>query len=265
MMVILATVETVRKQMKQAGDVCLQNTEGIFMVTKFSLHENDLGKNWPWLTRKYKKAHSIARRLTKVFTPSSTIWEVTRLKTWQVEYFTRSCSSVCGWQLSNNDNSKRKLRENSGKIDVRWISGPPLVKSLLGAFFPADYDHCIQYILNQNSIRRQVINKWLSKPALSIYAKLCKNMQRIQGYTQFQVGTCARPPPTAYPSPRRLGMQLWRQHSPRIPWCNLWGQSLWMSCWCQARVCINGVKLAIWMTVTPNRNKTKYKDILSEL
>lgn len=27
-----ATVETVRKQMKQAGDVCLQNTESIFMA-----------------------------------------------------------------------------------------------------------------------------------------------------------------------------------------------------------------------------------------
>jgi len=56
MMVILATLETVRKQMKQAGDVSLQNTERIFMVTKFSLHENDLRKKTALAYEKIQKS-----------------------------------------------------------------------------------------------------------------------------------------------------------------------------------------------------------------
>lgn len=56
MMVILATLETVRKQMKQAGDVSLQNTERIFMVTKFSLHENDLRKETALAYEKIQKS-----------------------------------------------------------------------------------------------------------------------------------------------------------------------------------------------------------------
>lgn len=98
-----------------------------------------------------------------------------------------------------------------------------------------------------------------------MYGKLCKNMQRTQGYTVSGRHLCATTSNSLSIPPLRLGMQLWRRHSPRIPWCNLWGQSLWMSRWCQARVCINGVKLAIWMTGTPHKYKTKYEDILSKL
>ena len=133
--------------------------------------------------------------------------------------------------------------------------------------------------LNQNSIKEQVINKWLNKPALLImYAKLCKNIQEHKA-TRFQVRTCVPPPPqaflyqlldcikdtsyiklpwpTAYPTPSRLGMQLWRPHSPRIPWCNLRsGDSRATVPLMSGKSLHQWSRAAIWMTVTPNTHIT---------
>lgn len=80
MMVLLATV------LRLCGNRWNRQGMLVYKIQKaFSWWTNSLCmrmtlENYPpWLARKYKKAHSIARRLTKVFTPSSTIWEVTRL------------------------------------------------------------------------------------------------------------------------------------------------------------------------------------------